>query len=128
MSYYDWYTAILLGVSTVAEVLILYLVWQEGRKVVSDVKDIREATSGTVYGTTDDLVVGSRVHILQPQPGVPREQWAYGAELYVIRDVDKHLNRARATPVLPPLGGPIPTVEGPMSGPLSPFKKSSVPG
>lgn len=120
------YEDVLLTVSTAAELAILYLVFKEGSKVVANVNEIRDATTGTVYGHTDDLPVGSRVFVLEPQPGVPRERWGYSSLVYVIREVDKVRNRAVATPVLPPLQGPTPTVEGPMTGPLSPFKRASI--
>jgi|ERR1700735_2139328 len=122
------YDDVLLTISTAAELAILYFVIKEGRSVVANVSEIREATSGTVYGSTDDLTVGSRVQILQPFPGIPRDKWGCGQEIYVIREVDKAMNRALATPVLPPKVGPTPTVQGPLSGPNSPFKKISVPG
>ena len=122
------YDDVLLTISTAAELAILYFVIKEGGKVVTNVSEIREATSGTVYGDTDDLTVGSRVVILQPRPGVPREKWEYGQEVYVIREVDKPMNRALATPVLPPVQGPTPTVQGPLSGPQSPPKRISVAG
>lgn len=122
------YEDILLSISTIAEIAILYFVWKEGRKVVTSVNEIREATSGTVYGTTDDLNVGDRVHVLEPQPGVPRDRWQYGSMLYVIREVDRIRNRALATPVLAPPQGPTPTVEGPLRGGQSPFKKAFVAG
>jgi hypothetical protein len=120
------YEDVLLTISTAAELAILYLVFKEGSKVVANVNEIRDATTGTVYGHTDDLPVGSRVFVLEPQPGVPRERWGYSSLVYVIREVDKVRNRAVATPVLPPLQGPTPTVEGPMTGPLSPFKRASI--
>lgn len=66
------YEDVLLTISTAAELAILYLVFMEGRKVVANVNEIRDATTGTVYGYTDDLPVGSRVFVLEPQPGVPR--------------------------------------------------------
>lgn len=122
------YQDTLLTVSTVAELAILYFVYKDFRKVVKNVNEIREATTGTVYGDSDDLHVGSRVHVLEPQPGVPREKWQYSQQLYVIREIDKLRNRAIATPVLPPPAGPTPTVEGPMAGPHSPFMKSHVAG
>lgn len=121
------YDNVLLTISTVAELAILYLVWAEGRKVVTNVNEIREATTGTLYGSTDDLVVGNRVQIVQPQPGAPRHTWGYGQEVYVIREVDRVRNRAIATPVLSPPDGPTPTVDGPMRGPNSPFKKLPIP-
>lgn len=122
------YQDVLLTISTVAELAILYFVWKEGRKVVTSVNEIREATSGTVYGTTDDLNVGDRVHVLESEPGVPRNQWQYSQTIYVIREVDKLRNRALATPVLAPPQGPTPTVEGPLKGEHSPFKKAFVAG
>jgi hypothetical protein len=117
------YEDALLTISTAAELAILLFVIKEGRKVVTDVNEIRDAASGTVYSDTDDLTVGSRVHVLEPQPGIPRDKWQYGPLLYVIREVDKLTNRAVATPVLPPQGL-TPTVSGPMSGPHSPFTRS----
>jgi len=120
------YEDVLLTISTVAELAILYFVVKEGSKVVTSVSEIHDATSGTVYGLTDDLPVGSRVFILEPAPGVPRDKWGYSSMVYVIREVDKVRNRATATPVLAPLEGPTPTVQGPMTGPLSPFRKASI--
>jgi hypothetical protein len=122
------YEDVLLTVSTLAEIAILYLVYKEGSKAVTAVKEIQESTSGTIYGGTDDLEVGNRVVVLQPRPGTPREYWEYGTDVYVIREVDKLHNRALASAVLPPVQGPTPTVQGPMKGPLSPFKKLSTPG
>jgi hypothetical protein len=122
------YEDVALGISTIAELAILYFVWREGRKVVTSVNEIREANSGTVYGTTDELNVGDRVHVLQPQPGVPREKWQYSSELYVIREVDRIRNRGSATPVLAPPQGPTPTVTGPLQGKDSPFRKAFVAG
>jgi|SRR5580704_14905367 hypothetical protein len=122
------YENILMTISTIAELLILYFVWKEGRKVVATVNDIKEARNGTVYGATEDLPVGTKVVVLQPRPGEPREKWQYGTEVYAIRESDSATNRALATPVLPPIQGPTPTVSGPMSGPLSPFRKISAAG
>jgi len=118
------YDSVLLTVSTIVEILILVVMVREGSKVVTNVNEIRDSTT-TVYSHTDDLPVGSRVFVKTPQPGLPRNQWPYSSEICVVREVDKEKNRATATPVLPPLTGPIPTVSGPMHGPLSPFKKVS---
>ncbi len=125
--------------SLLVEVAILYYVIREFRHATRDVvekvqtvskevHELMEAPERTVFGTTDDLNVGDRVHILEPQPGVPRDKWEYSSMLYVIREVDRIRNRALATPVLSPPQGPTPTVEGPLRGPLSPFKKASVTG
>lgn len=81
----------------------------------------------TIYGETNDLHVGTRVHIRKPVPGVPREQWPFDSEIYVIRKTDDWKKTAVATPVLPPISGPTSTVEGPMSGPHSPFKRANIP-
>ncbi len=81
----------------------------------------------TIFGETSDLQVGSRVQILTPIPGRPRAEWPLGEEVYVVREVDKGKNKAMATPVFPALSGPIPTVSGPMEGPLSPFVKANTP-
>jgi hypothetical protein len=83
--------------------------------------------SPIVYGHTDDLHVGTRVYVLESVPGTPRDQRAYGTEIWVIREVDKEKNRATATPVLPPFNKPTPFVAGPMSGADSPFKKAGIP-
>jgi diguanylate cyclase (GGDEF)-like protein len=88
---------------------------------------MREVKSSAVYGETDDLYVGSRVHVLEPMPGMPREKWMPSSFLWVIREIDKVKKSAKATPVLPPLNGPTPTVEGPMSGPESPFIRTNIP-
>lgn len=119
------YQDVLLTVSTAAEIAILAVMIREGSKVVANVNEIRDSTS-TDFGATEDFPVGARVFVQQPQPGLPRDQWPYGSEVWVIREVDKYKNRATATPVLPPLTGPIPTVSGPMRGPLSPFKKAQI--
>jgi hypothetical protein len=119
------YGEVLQTVETAVEIAILFFVIKEGRKVVTKVNEIRDSTK-TVYSHTDDLPVGSRVFVLEPQPGVPRDRWGYSSMVYVIREVDKEKNRATATPVLAPLEGPIPTVEGPMNGSLSPFKKAGI--
>jgi hypothetical protein len=121
------YNDILLTISTITELLILYYVYIEARAIRKDVKEIHDATTGTVYDQTDDLPVGSRVQVIQPEPSLPRERWGYGQEIYVIREVDKVTKTATATPVLPPLHGSIPTVKGPMRGPLSPFLRVSIP-
>ncbi|HSY58961.1 MAG TPA: GGDEF domain-containing protein [Terriglobales bacterium] len=84
-------------------------------------------TSTAVYGETDDLYIGSRVHVLEPVPGVPREKWTPSSLLWVIREINSGKKTAKATPVLPPLNGPTPTVEGPMSGPESPFIRTNIP-
>ena len=122
------YDDTLLTVSTLAELAILYLVYKEGSRAVADVQQIKESTSGTTYSGMDDLEVGNRVVVLQPKPGVTREKWEYGPDVYVIREVDKLHNQALASAVLPPVQGPTPTVQGPMKGPLSPFRKLQTPG
>lgn len=103
-------------------------VTQEVKDVAKEVHEIKDAPNRTVFGLSDDLNVGDRVHVLEPRPGVPPKDWQYKPELYVIRLVDNIKNRALATPVLPPVQGPTPTVEGPLRGEHSPFKKASVPG
>jgi len=121
------------------EVAILYYVIKEFRHatrdvikevqcVTKEVQEIVDAPNRTVFGTTDDLNVGDRVHVLEPRPGVPRDERQYSSMLYVIREVDRIRNRALATPVLSSPQGPTPTVEGPLRRPLSPFKKASVAG
>jgi hypothetical protein len=65
------------------------------------------------------------VHVLIPQVGKPRNEWPYSSELYVIREVDNETNSALATPVLPAITGPTPTVRGPMNGLDSPFGETS---
>lgn len=120
------YEDALLTVSTAVEILILVVMLKEGSKVVTGVNEIRESTT-TDFGHTQDLPVGSSVHIIQPQPGLSRDQWPYSSEIWKIREVNSEKNRATATPVLPPLEGPIPTVSGPVRGPLSPFRKANIP-
>lgn len=120
------YSEILQAVETAAELAILYFVIKEGGKVVDKVTDIYDSTA-TVVGLTDELPIGSRVHVLTPVPGKPRSEWSYSTEVWVIREVDKEKKRATATPVFPP-PGQIPIVSGPMSGPLSPFNKLNSPG
>ncbi|HUN62550.1 MAG TPA: hypothetical protein VMU53_11195 [Candidatus Sulfotelmatobacter sp.] len=122
---HEMYQDVLLTVSTVTEILILWVMIKEGPKVVENVKEIRDSTT-TDFGETEDLPVGSRVFVLQPQPGLPRDQWPYSTAVWVIREADSKKNRAIATPVLPPIQGAIPTVSGPMRGPLSPFKKAHI--
>jgi hypothetical protein len=122
---HEMYQDVLLTVSTVTEILIPWVMVKEGPKVVENVKEIRDSTT-TDYGETEDSPVGSRVFVLQPQPGLPRDQWPYSAAVWVIREADSKKNRATATPVLPPIQGPTPTVSGPMRGPLSPFKKAHI--
>jgi len=133
------YGDVIATLSFLVEVAILYYVIKEFRHATRDVvKEVQnvskevhefmEAPTRTVYGTTDDLNVGDRVHVLEPQPGVPRDQWQYSQMIYVIREVDRIKNRALATPVLSPPQGPTPTVEGPLRGPLSPFRKAFVAG
>jgi diguanylate cyclase (GGDEF)-like protein len=86
-----------------------------------------EPTATAVYGKTADLYIGSRVHVLELTPGVPREKLTASSLVWVIREIDKVRKTAKATPVLPPLNGPTPTVEGPMSGPESPFIRTNIP-
>lgn len=123
------YDSIMLTVGVLADLAIVWLMIREARKVVEEVDEIRESTSGTIYSASDadDLAVGGNVHVLQPRPGVPRNRCEYGPEIYVIREADRARNRGLATPIMPPQG-PTPTVEGPLRGPLSPFKKAFVPG
>ena len=122
---HDMYQDVLVTVSTVAEIAILVVMVREGGKVVANVNEIRDSTS-TDFGITEDLPIGSRVFVQQPQPGLPRDQWPYGTQVWVVREVDKQKNRATATPVLPPPTGTTPTVSGPMRGPLSPFTKANI--
>ncbi|MGB9243496.1 MAG: GGDEF domain-containing protein [Candidatus Acidiferrales bacterium] len=105
---------------------------ERNRVVVDDGIDptrarIPETTDSAIYGKTDDLYVGSRVHVLEARPGVPRGEWTHSPFLWVIREVNTVKKTAKATPVLPPVSGPTPTVEGPMSGPESPFKRTNIP-
>jgi hypothetical protein len=122
------YGDIIATISLLVETAILYYVVKEFRHVTREVHEIVEAPTRTVFGTTDDLNVGDRVHVLEPRPGVPRDKWEYSQTLYIIREVDKLRNRALATPVLAPPQGPTPTVEGPLRGENSPFKKAFVAG
>lgn len=85
------------------------------------------SASGIVFGQTEDFQIGTRVHILQPEPDKPREQWLYSSEVWAIRSVDKSKGTALATPVAPTINRPTPTVEGPMTGPQSPFMKLAIP-
>jgi hypothetical protein len=94
----------------------------------TDVTYLTTEDGETTFGTTEDLKVGSRVFVLRPEPGVPRDKWQYDTMVWIIREVDKEKGRALATPVLAPPTGPTPTVSGPISGPLSPFKKANVAG
>src|SRR5260221_14042279 len=73
---HDMYQDVLLTISTVAEIAILVVMVREGSKVVANVNEIRDSTS-TDFGVTDDLPIGSRVFVQQPQPGFPRDQWPY---------------------------------------------------
>lgn len=109
-------------VATVAEVFILFVVVYELPNVIKQVGEIRDTTV-TVRGSTDALVVGDRVHVLLPEPGKRREEWRDDNSVWRIVSVDPKTNRATAVPVAPPLipTGHTPTVEGPMTGPLSPF-------
>ncbi|HXM01978.1 MAG TPA: toll/interleukin-1 receptor domain-containing protein, partial [Chthoniobacterales bacterium] len=98
------------------------------RVVASILEVVRpEVANAVVYGETSDLHVGTRVQIRKPVAGVPREQWPFDSEIYVIRKTDDQKKTAIATPVLAPLNGPTPTVEGPMTGPHSPFKRANIP-
>ena len=92
---------------------ILVYVVKEFRHLTTDVHEIKEAPNRTVFGVTDDLNVGDKVHVVEPRPGVAREDWRYKPELYVIRAVDKVGNKAMATRVSPSVQGPTPTVVGP---------------
>jgi hypothetical protein len=89
--------------------------------------DAPDAISAAIYGETSDVQPGTRVHVLVPQPGVPRDQWEFHPEIWVIRKIDEAKRTALATPVLPPINGTTPTVEGPMAGPESLFKKANMP-
>lgn len=131
MSYGD----VIQTLSLAVEIAILVYVIREFRHLTAEVKtatqevhDIRDAKNSTVFGVTEDLNVGDRVHVLEPKLGAPRKDWPHKHELYMIRSVDNIGNRALATPVLPPVQGPTPTVEGPLRGEHSPFKKASVSG
>jgi predicted nucleotide-binding protein len=79
-----------------------------------------------VFGQTKTFQIGSRVHILQPEPGKPREQWLYSSEVWAIRKIDESKGTAMAMPLAERIGGPTPTVEGPMTGPQSPFIKVAI--
>ena len=98
-------------------------------RVVQNIIEVVKPDSAeeVVYGETDDLHVGARVHVIQPEPDVPRSQWSFSSEVWAIRRIDEARKTALATPVLPPITGPTPTVEGPMAGPDSPFKKANIP-
>jgi hypothetical protein len=122
------YGDIIQTLSLIVEVAILVYVVKEFRHLTTDVHEIKEAPNRTVFGVTDDLNVGDKVHVVEPRPGVAREDWRYKPELYVIRAVDKVGNKAMATRVSPSVQGPTPTVVGPARGEHSPFKKASVPG
>lgn len=89
--------------------------------------DAPDVINAAIYGETSDLQPGTRVHVLVPQPRVPRDQWEFHPEIWAIRKIDEAKRTALATPVLPPINGPTPTVEGPMAGPESPFKKANIP-
>ena len=94
-------------------------------RVVAAILDVvkPDSSGGVVYGQTSDLHVGTRVHVRLPEPGMPRHKWQFGTEIWVIRKTDETKKTAVATPMLSPLEGPTPTVEGPMHGPDSPFKR-----
>jgi len=98
-------------------------------RVIEEILKVVKPDRGdtTIYGETHDLHVGTRVHVRKPVPGLTREQWPFDAEIYVIRKTNDQTKTAIATPVLPPLNGPTPTVEGPMTGPHSPFKRANIP-
>jgi hypothetical protein len=112
----------------------MYLAKKEKNRVAvdDDIDPTKARMLGTdgsaVYSETDDLHIGSRVHVLEPIPDVPREKWMPGSLLWVIREINKVKKTATATPVWAPLNGPTPTVEGPMSGPESPFIRTNIPG
>jgi hypothetical protein len=89
--------------------------------------DAPDAVRAAIYGETGDLQPGMRVHVLLPQPGVSRDHWEIHPEIWAIRKIDEAKRTAVATPVLPSINGPTPTVEGPMAGPESPFKKANIP-
>jgi hypothetical protein len=136
------YSETLESIETYVEIGILIFVVIEGINIGGKVSEIHDATAtvsgstnavhtttedgSTSFGTTTDLQVGTRVFVQQPTPGLPREKWGYDQMVWVIREVDKEKGRALATPVLPPLNGPTPTVSGPISGPLSPFRRASI--
>jgi len=131
-------------VETFVEIGILVIMIIEGSKVVQRVGDIYDSTAtvpgstdkveyttedgSTNYGSSEDLKVGSKVHVQMPTPGVPRNGWPFGDDIWVIREINQEKGRALATPIFSPSGVPTPTVEGPISGPLSPFKRATVPG
>jgi len=141
--FYRWsftYTGTLQTIETLVEISILVYMVSEAPEIKeklggiynstatvpgsSDVAYLTTEDGETTFGTTEDLKVGSRVFVLRPEPGVPRDKWQYDTLVWIIREVDKEKGRALATPVMSPPGGPTPTVSGPISGPLSPFKKA----
>jgi hypothetical protein len=61
------YDSVLLTVSTIVEIGILGLMIKEGRKVVASVDQIRASTT-TDYGHSNDLHVGERVFVQEPEP------------------------------------------------------------
>lgn len=86
-----------------------------------------DSPGAVVYGQSNDLHVGERVWVQIPEHGVPRENWQFSQEIWVIRKTDEKARTAVATPVFPSIDGHTPTVEGPMNGPNSPFKRAGIP-
>jgi hypothetical protein len=117
------YEDIVLGIGTAADVAILFSIIWEGRKVRREIRVSNE----TIRDATEDLQVNERVSVREAQIGVPQEQWPWGTAVWVIRQVNAALGTAIATPLLPPLEGPTPRVEGPMHGPNRAFKKMHIP-
>ena len=94
---------------------------------VGGMRQTKKQKTRVLFGQTEDFQIGTRVHILQPEPDKPREQWLYSSEVWAIRGINKSKGSAIATPVAPTINGPTPTVEGPMAGPQSPFLKLAIP-
>jgi hypothetical protein len=117
------YEDIVLGIGTAADVAILVSIIWEGRKVRQEIR----VSNKTIRGVTEDLQVNDRVSVRDPQIGVPQDQWPWSTDVWVIRRVNAALGTALATPVLPPVEGPTPTVEGPMHGSNRAFRRMQIP-
>jgi hypothetical protein len=85
-----------------------------------------DAPADTVFSVSDELFVGDRVHILKEVSGQPRENWPHDSLVWKICEADSKRNFAKAIPVMPYPSGRTPVIEGPMSGPKSPFKKAFI--
>jgi hypothetical protein len=114
------YTDIIGAIGTSTELMILYFIVLEFPLLVEQLGEIRKKTVTTV-GSTQELFIGANVHVLKPEIGKPREEWADDNSVWRIISVNPKTNTAIAVPVASIGYTQVPTVEGPTTGPNSPF-------